>query len=100
MKNSSFFTISDTDIEVDRDEDTQSPQPHHVHYNGRDGHYLEIPSGQQIENVAQAPAMQPQMSLPGSPQKKYIAPILESAEEERQADNNAGEDESSNSGER
>jgi hypothetical protein len=43
--NSNGLHHNESDIEVDRDEDNQSPQAHHVHYdaNGRDGHYLEIP---------------------------------------------------------
>ena len=32
-----------SDVEVDRDEDNISPQPHNVQYNGRDGGYLEVP---------------------------------------------------------
>merc|ERR1719510_1134815 len=33
-----------SDIEVDRDEDGQSPLPHHIQYNGRDDPYFEVPS--------------------------------------------------------
>ena len=80
-----FLDVSD--VEVDRDED-MSPQPHNVQFNGRDGSYLEVPPG---ENVPQPPPVN--VSLPGSPQKKFIQPIIEESPQE-------GEVESNNSAER
>ena len=59
-----------SDVEVDRDEDTMSPQPHSVQFNGKDGHYLELPS-----DVSAPPPVN--VGLPGSPQKKMIQPIIE-----------------------
>ena len=42
--NHTLIILSDvSDVEVDRDEDNISPQPHNVQYNGRDGGYLEVP---------------------------------------------------------
>ena len=75
---------------MDRDED-ESPQPHNVHINGRDGHYLEVPPDQMPPPV--------NVSLPGSPQKKLIQPIIETVEEETTTPQE-GEVESNNSAER
>jgi len=87
----SFLLISDvSDGEVDRDDDGFSPQPTNVHFNGSDGGYLEIPP----EGMS-APPPTNKMSLPGSPQKKMIQPIIE---EESNAQE--GEVESNNSAER
>jgi len=58
-----------SDVEVDRDEDNLSPQPH-IQYNGMDGGFLEIPP-----DVGPPPTNH--MSLPGSPQKKIIQPVIE-----------------------
>jgi len=79
-----------SDGEVDRDDDGFSPQPTNVHFNGSDGGYLEIPP----EGMS-APPPTNKMSLPGSPQKKMIQPIIE---EESNAQE--GEVESNNSAER
>ena len=77
---------------MDRDEDSLSPQPHHVQFNGKDGSYLELPPEQQS-----APNMPPpvNVSLPGSPQKKMIQPIIEEESTPQE-----GEVESNNSAER
>jgi len=79
-----------SDGEVDRDDDGFSPQPTNVHFNGSDGGYLEVPP----EGMS-APPPTNKMSLPGSPQKKMIQPIIE---EESNAQE--GEVESNNSAER
>jgi len=79
-----------SDVEVDRDEDNISPQPHNVQYNGRDGGYLEVPP----EGIT-APPPTNNMSLPGSPQKKMIQPIIEEETPPQE-----GEVESNNSAER
>jgi len=67
-----------SDVEVDRDED-MSPQPHNVQYNGKDGGYLEVPP----DGMPVLPPPNPtNHSLPGSPQKKLIQPIMEKVVEE------------------
>lgn len=73
---------------MDRDEDSLSPQPTHVQFNGKDGSYLELPP----ESSVPPPV---NVSLPGSPQKKMIQPIKEDDETPQE-----GEVESNNSAER
>jgi len=63
-----------SDVEVDRDEDGFSPQPH-IQYNGMDGGLLEVPP-------ETGPPPTNNMSLPGSPQKKVIQPIIEEEDKE------------------
>ena len=74
-----IFVLSEmSDVEVDRDED-MSPQPHNVQYNGKDGGYLEVPP----DGMPVLPPPNPtNHSLPGSPQKKLIQPIMEKVVEE------------------
>jgi len=63
-----------SDVEVDRDEDNLSPQPH-IQYNGMDGGFLEIPPDN-------GPPPTNYMSQPGSPQKKIIQPVIEEEDAE------------------
>merc|ERR1712083_1135440 len=63
-----------SDVEVDRDEDSLSPQPH-IQYNGMDGGFLEVPP-------ETGPPPTNNMSLPGSPQKKIIQPVIEEEDNE------------------
>ena len=63
-----------SDVEVDRDEDSLSPQPH-IQYNGMDGGFLEVPP-------EAGPPPTNNMSLPGSPQKKIIQPVIEEEDNE------------------
>ena len=77
-KNHSALLAEMSDVEVDRDED-MSPQPTNVHYNGKDGGYLEVPpDGMPVL----PPPPTNHSSLPGSPQKKLIQPIMEKVVEE------------------
>ena len=73
--NHTLIIFSDvSDVEVDRDEDGFSPQPH-IQYNGMDGGLLEVPP-------ETGPPPTNNMSLPGSPQKKVIQPNIEEEDKE------------------
>ena len=93
---------------MDRDEDFNSPLPHHVQFNGRDESYIEVPGNYAMPPgppVPQTPATAPNnvsftLTAPGSPQKKLVQPLMETVRESEESIPGEAENESNNSADR